>query len=51
MQSVIAELESRIEDKLHVVNDQLKQDSDHKHMCISMINILDERLNGQDIRV
>ena len=29
----------------------MKQDSDHKLMCISLINVLDERVNGQEKRI
>jgi SMC interacting uncharacterized protein involved in chromosome segregation len=51
MQQMVNELDKRTVEKLSQFEDQLKKDSDHKLMCISLINILDERANGLETRL
>ena len=48
---MVSELDKRTVEKLSQFEDQLKKDSDHKLMCISLINILDERANGLETRL
>jgi len=48
---MVSDLDKRTLDKLAQFEDQLKKDSDHKLMCISLINILDERANGLETRL
>ncbi len=48
---MVSDLDKRTLDKLSQFEDQLKKDSDHKLMCISLINILDERANGLETRL
>lgn len=51
LQSQIGELEKRVNAKFGQIDEQQKQDSEHKLMSISMLNILDERVNGVDTRL
>ena len=48
---MINDLSSKLEEGLSAAQSQLKQDFDHKVMCMSMINILDERVNAQEGRI
>ena len=51
MQSLISDLDRRLSERVASVEEQAKQDGEHKLMTISMINILDERVNGMDSRM
>ena len=48
---MITEMDKRYSDKFVSIEEQVKKDNEHKLMSISMINIMDERVNAFDTRL
>ena len=48
---MVTEMDKRYTEKFDSIEELLKKDNEHKLMSISMINILDERVNAFDTRL
>lgn len=51
LQSQISDMDKKFTDQITLLETLQKDDEKHKHMTVSMINIIDERVNGQDARL
>ena len=51
LQAQISDMDKKFTDQINLLETLQKEDGQHKHMTVSMINIIDERVNGQDSRL
>ena len=51
LQSLVQDLDKRLTDRFSQLGEQHKQQSERELMTVSMLNILDERVNALDTRV